>query len=47
MQIELIILIPYILLIDYNSYFGDEFTNVVSGEGNIPLSVLNDCHCEQ
>ena len=30
-----------------NSYFEDEFTNVVSGEGNIPLSVLNDCHCEE
>ena len=30
-----------------NSCFGDEFTNAVSGEGNIPLSVLNDCHCEE
>ena len=30
-----------------NSNFGDEFTTVVSGEGNIPLSVLNDCHCKE
>ena len=30
-----------------NSYFGDELTNVVSGEENVPLSVLNDFHCEE
>ena len=30
-----------------NSYFGDEFTTVVPGEGNIPLSVLNDCRYEE
>ena len=30
-----------------NSYFGNEYTIVVPGEGNISLSVLNDCYCEE
>ena len=30
-----------------NSNFGDEFSILAPGEGNIPLSIFNDCHCEE
>ena len=30
-----------------NSHFGDEFTTIAPGERNMPLSILNDCHCEE
>lgn len=30
-----------------NSHFGDELTTIPPGEGNIPLSTLNDCHGEE
>ena len=29
-----------------NSRFEDEFRIIAPGEGNMPLSILNDCHCE-
>ena len=30
-----------------NSHFGDEFTTIAAGEGNVPLSILDDCRCEE
>lgn len=29
------------------SHFGNDSITIAHGEGNVPLSILNDCHCEE
>ena len=30
-----------------NSHIGDEFPTITPGAGTMPLSILNECHCEE